>query len=70
MFLFLAKSRGGGAADRIINQILTEMDDMGTKKNVFIIGVTNRPNIIDSAILRPGNEINLHVTSQYIKGFI
>uniref|UniRef100_A0A286ZSB5 Transitional endoplasmic reticulum ATPase n=1 Tax=Sus scrofa TaxID=9823 RepID=A0A286ZSB5_PIG len=45
---------GGGAADRVINQILTEMDGMSTKKNVFIIGATNRPDIIDPAILRPG----------------
>lgn len=56
----IAKSRGGsagdagGAADRVINQILTEMDGMNAKKNVFIIGATNRPDIIDSAILRPG----------------
>lgn len=60
MNLILAKARGGssgdggGAADRVINQILTEMDGMGAKKNVFIIGATNRPDIIDSAILRPG----------------
>ncbi|KRY68440.1 Transitional endoplasmic reticulum ATPase -like protein 2 [Trichinella pseudospiralis] len=44
----------GGAADRVINQILTEMDGMTSKKNVFIIGATNRPDIIDPAILRPG----------------
>lgn len=56
----VAKSRGGnigdagGAADRVINQILTEMDGMSNKKNVFIIGATNRPDIIDTAILRPG----------------
>lgn len=56
----IAKSRGaslgdaGGASDRVINQILTEMDGMNSKKNVFIIGATNRPDIIDSAILRPG----------------
>merc|ERR1712121_587763 len=56
----IAKSRGGtsgdagGASDRVINQILTEMDGMGSKKNVFIIGATNRPDIIDPAILRPG----------------
>merc|ERR1712027_201901 len=31
-----------------------EMDGMGAKKNVFIIGATNRPDIIDSAIMRPG----------------
>ena len=35
-------------------QVLTEMDGMGAKKNVFIIGATNRPDIIDGAILRPG----------------
>merc|ERR1712029_1160677 len=56
----IAKSRGGsvgdagGAADRVINQVLTEMDGMAAKKNVFIIGATNRPDIIDPAILRPG----------------
>eukprot|EP00296_Roombia_truncata_P007705 JP446155.1.p1 GENE.JP446155.1~~JP446155.1.p1 ORF type:complete len:241 (-),score=100.98 JP446155.1:108-830(-) len=56
----IAKARGGssgdggGAGDRVINQILTEMDGMGGKKNVFIIGATNRPDIIDPAILRPG----------------
>lgn len=50
----IAKSRGGnvgdagGAADRVINQILTEMDGMGAKKNVFIIGATNRPGKFDS----------------------
>ncbi len=38
----------------MINQVLTEMDGIGQKKNVFIIGATNRPDIIDSAILRPG----------------
>jgi len=44
----------GGAADRVLNQILTEMDGMGSKKTVFIIGATNRPDIIDSALMRPG----------------
>ena len=56
----IAKARGGssgdagGAGDRVLNQILTEMDGMNTKKNVFIIGATNRPDQIDSALLRPG----------------
>jgi transitional endoplasmic reticulum ATPase len=56
----IARSRGGsvgdggGAADRVINQILTEMDGVGKKKSVFIIGATNRPDIIDPAIMRPG----------------
>jgi transitional endoplasmic reticulum ATPase len=56
----IARARGssggdaGGAGDRVINQILTEMDGMGVKKSVFIIGATNRPDIIDPAVLRPG----------------
>merc|ERR1712137_955269 len=56
----IARSRGssngdaGGAGDRVINQILTEMDGVEAKKNVFIIGATNRPDILDPAILRPG----------------
>jgi len=56
----IARSRGsssgdgGGAGDRVINQILTEMDGVGAKKSVFIIGATNRPDIIDSAVMRPG----------------
>jgi transitional endoplasmic reticulum ATPase len=58
----IAKARGGsgaggdagGASDRVLNQILTEMDGMNAKKNVFIIGATNRPDQIDSALLRPG----------------
>uniref|UniRef100_A0A803L8I6 Uncharacterized protein n=1 Tax=Chenopodium quinoa TaxID=63459 RepID=A0A803L8I6_CHEQI len=44
----------GGAADRVLNQLLTEMDGMNAKKTVFVIGATNRPDIIDSALLRPG----------------
>uniref|UniRef100_A0A1I7YCQ0 AAA family ATPase n=1 Tax=Steinernema glaseri TaxID=37863 RepID=A0A1I7YCQ0_9BILA len=55
----IAKSRGAsagdsGAADRVINQLLTEMDGVGAKKNVFIIGATNRPDTIDGAVMRPG----------------
>ncbi|GKV53592.1 hypothetical protein SLEP1_g60111, partial [Rubroshorea leprosula] len=44
----------GGASDRVLNQLLTEMDGLSAKKTVFIIGATNRPDIIDSALLRPG----------------
>ncbi|KAG0309736.1 AAA ATPase cdc48 [Dissophora globulifera] len=56
----IAKARGnsggdaGGAGDRVLNQILTEMDGMNAKKNVFVIGATNRPDQIDGALLRPG----------------
>lgn len=55
----IAKARGAsigdsGGADRVVNQLLTEMDGMNAKKNVFVIGATNRPDQIDPALLRPG----------------
>ena len=54
----IASARGGGggdaggAGDRVVNQLLTEMDGVGTKKNVFFVGATNRPDILDDALLR------------------
>jgi transitional endoplasmic reticulum ATPase len=55
----IAKARGStlgdsGGTDRVLNQLLTEMDGMNAKKNVFVIGATNRPDQIDPALLRPG----------------
>jgi transitional endoplasmic reticulum ATPase len=44
----------GGAGDRVMNQLLTEIDGVGVKKNLFFIGATNRPDILDEALLRPG----------------
>jgi len=45
---------GSGAGDRVLNQLLTEMDGAGVKKNLFFIGATNRPDILDEALIRPG----------------
>merc|ERR1719411_1332564 len=56
----IARARGGssgdagGAGDRVMNQLLTEMDGINPAKQVFFVGATNRPNIIDPAIKRPG----------------
>merc|ERR1712046_163518 len=36
------------------NQLLTEIDGVGVKKNVFFVGATNRPELLDDALLRPG----------------
>ncbi len=44
----------GGAGDRVMNQLLAEMDGVGVKKNLFFVGATNRPDILDEALLRPG----------------
>jgi transitional endoplasmic reticulum ATPase len=52
---FLGGGGGGSeAGDRVINQILTEIDGVGARKNVFVIGATNRPDILDPAVIRPG----------------
>ena len=52
-------TRGGGSSDshvteRIISQILTELDGLESLHGVIVIGATNRPDIIDPALLRPG----------------
>merc|ERR1712087_1015979 len=52
-----ARGSGGGSSDtsdRVINQILSEIDGMGSWKTLFIIGATNRPDILDPGIMRPG----------------
>jgi len=43
-----------GVTDRIVNQLLTEMDGIQILKDVVVIGATNRPDILDPALLRPG----------------
>lgn len=55
----IVKARGSspgdsGGADRVINQLLTELDGLEARKTIFTIGATNRPDIIDPAITRPG----------------
>jgi len=55
----VAPTRGSSLGDshvteRVISQFLTEMDGLEELRNVIIIAATNRPDIIDSALLRPG----------------
>eukprot|EP00039_Didymoeca_costata_P021432 m.344511 g.344511 ORF g.344511 m.344511 type:complete len:820 (+) comp24559_c0_seq1:140-2599(+) len=55
----LAPNRGvagdsGGVMDRIVSQLLAELDGLRSKSDVFIIGATNRPDLIDPGLLRPG----------------
>ncbi len=51
-----SENGGGGAhvTERVISQMLTEMDGLEDLKGVVVIGATNRPDIIDEALLRPG----------------
>jgi ribosome biogenesis ATPase len=45
---------GGGVTERVVNQLLTEMDGLESRRSVFIIAATNRPELIDPAMMRPG----------------
>ena len=47
-------SDDGAAAEHVISQLLTEMDGIEALVNVVVIGASNRPDMIDPAILRPG----------------
>jgi transitional endoplasmic reticulum ATPase len=55
----IAPKRGGNFGDshvteRLISQLLTELDGLEILTNVVVIGATNRPDIVDAALLRPG----------------
>jgi ribosome biogenesis ATPase len=45
---------GNNVSDRVVNQLLTELDGLEVRKDVYIIGATNRLELIDDAMLRPG----------------
>ncbi|KAI0910246.1 putative AAA family ATPase/60S ribosome export protein Rix7 [Ustulina deusta] len=47
-------SSGTDSSARVVNQLLTELDGMDNRSGVYVIGATNRPDMIDPAILRPG----------------
>jgi len=49
-----SSASSSGVQDRVLNQLLTEMDGAGEKKELFFIGATNRPDILDEALIRPG----------------
>jgi len=55
----LVPQRGGGlgepaVTERVVNTILSEMDGLEELQGVVVIGATNRPNLVDPALLRPG----------------
>ena len=49
-----ASADSGGVMDRVTSQLLAELDGVGTTANVFSLAATNRPDLLDGALLRPG----------------
>jgi len=45
---------GGGVTDRVVSQLLAEMDGLHSNRGLFVIAATNRPDLVDPALLRPG----------------
>ena len=62
----LATARGGGlggdnssndeVGGRVLSTLLNEMDGVGLANGLLVIGATNRPDMIDAALLRPGTQ--------------
>ena len=56
----IARKRGAadgdtsGVRDSVVNQLLAKMDGVKEASNVLVVGLTNRPELIDDALLRPG----------------
>ena len=65
VFCLFWQQRGsvGGSAgvhDTVVNQLLTKMDGVNSLNNILVIGMTNRKELIDDALLRPGR-FEVHV---------
>lgn len=43
-----------GVTDRVVNQLLTELDGVEGLRGVSVLAATNRPDLVDAALLRPG----------------
>jgi vesicle-fusing ATPase len=71
----IARKRGSvssdttGVRDSVVNQLLAKMDGVKEANNVLVVGLTNRPELLDPALLRPGRlEVKLRVELPDLKG--
>lgn len=57
-----SRGDGTGVGDNVVNQLLAKMDGVDALNNILVIGMTNRKDLIDSALLRPGRfEVQLEI---------
>lgn len=67
----ICKSRGSsnGVGDQVVNQLLSKIDGVESLNNILVIGMTNRLDLIDDALLRPGRfEIHIEISLPDEKG--
>lgn len=58
-----SRGDGTGVGDNVVNQLLAKMDGVDQLNNILVIGMTNRKDLIDSALLRPGRfEVQLEIS--------
>lgn len=64
-----SRGDGTGVGDNVVNQLLAKMDGVDQLNNILVIGMTNRKDLIDSALLRPGRfEVHLEISLPDEKG--
>lgn len=60
---------GGQVSDQVVNQLLTNIDGVQALNNIIVIGMTNRKDLLDEAILRPGRfEVHIQVNLPNAEG--
>lgn len=68
-FLILGKLGGNDERDSTLNQLLVEMDGFGTNQNVIVMAATNRSELLDPALTRPGRfDRSIEVTLPDLEG--